>query len=381
MSATNPIFTLNYSAEAGAEADLALLLYDQCGQLLQVCFDGKSCPAITHSGDAQGSADHESAAIDFAKMSANVAFVVIAVALNGKNRDLLKSFSVLNLNCSQLSYYVNLLALSSTSPTPVHNFAPILLKRIPGTVFFQGVPMNAMDNVVGGESGLKHVWQVAEFVLKTQIPPLLWNQVSHSHVEVLALKAKQTVSIFSPHASAASTVHFFGLGWSPDKDGVDLDVHAYAIDVETRNCEHIYFNNKSSKDGALSLDGDDRTGDGIEGADDERLFTILNRVKRAVDFIFIMIRIYKKNNSHWPTFAEVKNEFCRAADSNGTTIVRFALDGKDNLANSHNVVMCVLRRDSQASDTWTMQAIGEPISESAFESEASVTKELLRKFN
>ena len=360
MSVPRPTLTLAYNSLNNSEPDLALLLYDSFGQLLQVCFDGKSCKAISHSGDSKTSSGGESATIDFHEMPAAVAYIVVAVALNSTNP--LCSFSLLRLYSAELQYQVDLLALASTSPTPVHNFAPLLLKRVPGTVGFVGMPMNAMDNLQGGEAGLANIWRVSEFLLQTQIAPAMWNQVKHSHVELYALKSKQSVAI------QPQVVNFFGLGWSPSaKDEIDLDTHAYLIDFETKSVEHIYFNNKHSKDGAVNLDQDDRNGDGEEGADDERMFISLDRVNSKIDVIFIVIRIYDKPGV-LHTFDQVKGEFCRAADAKGNTIVRFALDGEKKYASRRNVVMCALRRDSKQSNNWNMQAIGESLQESDFNS-------------
>ncbi len=386
MSVPSPTFSISFASLDNSESDLAILLYNGYGQLLQVCFNKKTCAGVTHSGDKKLNGS-ESATIQFSLLQANVAFIIIAVSPNCQ--DPRRSYSKLQLFCPELQYQVDLLALASTSPTAVHNFVPLLMQRVPGTVGFQGVPLNAMDNVNGGQSGLDHIAAIADFVLQSLIPKEVWSQVPHSNVELHSLQKNQSTLIQSKNLG---TLSFIALGWSPlkDKDGnpvADLDAHAYAIDLDAKPNDphakplvHYFFNNKGSDSEGIRLDEDDRTGDGEEGKDDERIFLRLSRVKKA-DIIFIVIKIYvdkKKDIMTVPTFKHVKNEFCRAADENENTIVRFALDGESKFADSRNVVMCALIRDKKDSSVWTLKAIGHSLPENCFHSESTVYSELLK---
>jgi len=367
MSVTRPSFHISYAAADNvSEANLAFLLYDQNGQLLQICFGKKSCPAINMLDGT----------IDFEKMQASVVFIIVAVALNGSR------FSRLELFSAELQFRQGLMALMTTSPSPVHNFAPLLLKRIGGTVAFQGIQVNAMDNVVGNAGGIANIWRLADFVLQSQIPPHIWAQFPHSHVELLALKQKQKVSL--PRAVLGQdedqAISFFGLGWSPDKRyNVDLDAHVYTIDSDRRKIvDHVFYNNKTSKDSAFRLDGDDRTGDGKEGDDDERIFVSLDRVSHSINVVFIVIRIHNDGKHNCPTFAQVKNEFCRVADKSRQTVLYFSLDGVQKFEGARNVVMCALCRDAMDMAVWNVQAIGESVEESLFSDDKKIHEALVK---
>lgn len=401
-----PTFTLEWTTKNIRETrdvDLAMLLYNAFGQLLQVCCDAdqRSFAAISHSGDNRDG--KEAATIDFTAMPANVQFVLVAVTVplpdGGAKEKLHEVFSDIVLHCAQLNYRCSLLQLVAPPAAPAaaaacHNFLPLICARLGNTPTFHIQPVNAIDNLPNSRGGLEHVWRVAEFVLQQCVDPVLWREVPHSHVELLKLKKNQTVLLptLIPKPSGVKTLidtpmakfaplHLIGLGWSPNarpNESFDVDLHAFSLDVDTKRVvDHVFFREKKSKDGALQLSGDDRTGDGDDNDDDEQLFVTLEKVDAKIDVIFIVIQIFTGQ-----TFGRVSNEFCRAVDQNGNEMVRFALDKESKFDDAQAAVMCVLRRGWSAADgknaMWTMNAIGEPITRSQVADDKTAYATLVR---
>lgn len=413
-----PTFTLEWATKKAGEkrdVDLAMLMYNTFGQLLQVCFDAdeQAFSAITHSGDNRDG--KEAATIDFTAMPANVQFVLVAVtvppppttsgsggksAVSTTKEHLHDVFSDIVLHCAQFNYRCSLLQLVSSSPVPAatcHNFLPLICARLGNTPTFHIRPVNAIDNMPDSCGGLEHVWRIAEFVLQQCIDPVLWAEVPHSHVELLKLKKNETVrlptkmpppsgkktliSTPSPAAVAFAPLRLIGLGWSPNArpgESFDVDLHAFTLDVDTKSViDHVSYRDKRSGDGALQLSGDDRTGDGDDKADDEQLFVSLKHVNSKIDAIFIVVQIFTGQ-----TFGRVSNEFCRAVDENGNEMVRFALDKEKKFENAQAAVMCVLRRDPTAKGkdggAWVMNAIGEPITRNDVADDKTAYKTLVK---
>lgn len=73
----------------------------------------------------------------------------------------------------------------------------------------------------------------------------------------------------------ANDCFYFGLGWETK---ADLDTHVYGLSANGSEIYHVYFGNKKSLDGAVSLDQDDRSGDGKAGMTTKLLKLRLTRL-------------------------------------------------------------------------------------------------------
>jgi tellurium resistance protein TerD len=146
-----------------------------------------------------------------------------------------------------------------------------------------------------------------------------------------------------------------GLGWNDC--GMDLDVIAFILDNSSGKpvCKSeenfIFFNNKNPAHGAISHNGDNRTGAG-EG-DDESLnidFTKLSALS-GNDEVAIFVIVYSPDNG---TFDKLSEAFVRIVDTNGKEICRYDM-------NTSFPGMCALQVGSfskEPSGDWKFSAIG-----------------------
>jgi tellurium resistance protein TerD len=154
-----------------------------------------------------------------------------------------------------------------------------------------------------------------------------------------------------------------GLGWDPSgAPGVsfDLDSSAFLLDTSGKvvsDSHFIFFNNKTSPDGAVIGAEDDRTGDSSDG-DDEIINIALDRVESSVESIAICVDIHDADEKG-QNFGEVRDAFVRIVDvRTNDEIVRYDLTG--DYSRSNAIVFGILRR---VSGDWEFQAIGEGYSE------------------
>lgn len=146
-----------------------------------------------------------------------------------------------------------------------------------------------------------------------------------------------------------------GLGWEVrDKEGGDFDLDASALMVAANrrvlSDDHfIYFNNRTSPEGAVIHQGDNLTGDG-EG-DDEKIRVSLNKVPADVDAIVFTVTIYKQGQ----TFGQIRNAFVRLVNcADGKELVRYDL--REDFSVETAIVFGELYRDGAA---WKFRAVGQ----------------------
>ncbi|MBN8547406.1 MAG: TerD family protein [Ignavibacteria bacterium] len=122
---------------------------------------------------------------------------------------------------------------------------------------------------------------------------------------------------------------FVGLGWDTKNDGgpdIDCDVAVLMLGENGKFPDDEYFvfyNNKTSPDGAVIHSGDNRTGAG-EG-DDEAIHIDLNRVSSKVVQIIFCVVIHEAEEKGL-SFDQVENSFIRVVDRNSNSeICRYVL--------------------------------------------------------
>jgi tellurium resistance protein TerD len=146
----------------------------------------------------------------------------------------------------------------------------------------------------------------------------------------------------APNVSAVTV----GLGWDvrqTDGAAFDLDASAFVVgqnDKVLSDAHFIFYNNKSTPDGAVIYGGDNRTGDGA--GDDETIkidFAKLGAdVKKVVVAVTIHEGVERRQN-----FGSVSNAYARVLDNaDGKELARFDLS-EDGSANTSLIFVEVYR--------------------------------------
>ena len=177
----------------------------------------------------------------------------------------------------------------------------------------------------------------------------------------LSLQKGQTLSLTKQNGESLTNVRL-GLGWdsaAPAKKGffgrtktveIDLDASAIMFDAKGRHLDTVFFNQLTSKDGAIHHTGDNLTGAG--DGDDETMMVNLPAVSPAVQNIVFVITSYSQQ-----TFDMVENAFCRVIDDSvagSPEVARYSLT-----ESGKNTAM-VMSKLSRTGNAWTFQAIGTP---------------------
>lgn len=177
----------------------------------------------------------------------------------------------------------------------------------------------------------------------------------------LSLQKGQSLSLTKQNGESLTNVRL-GLGWDsavPAKKGffggtktveIDLDASAIMFDAEGKHLDTVFFNQLTSKDGAVRHTGDNLTGAG--DGDDETMMVNLPAVSPAVQNIVFVITSYSQQ-----TFDMVQNAFCRVIDDSvagSPEVARYSLT-----ESGRNTAM-VMSKLSRTGSTWTFHAIGMP---------------------
>lgn len=120
-----------------------------------------------------------------------------------------------------------------------------------------------------------------------------------------------------------------GLGWDVNTTGgkdFDLDALVFMVDANGRVPEtkhFVYFGNLTSKDGAVRLSGDNRTGQG--DGDDEVVTVDLDKVSPEIQRMIFAVSIYEAKERR-QNFGQVRNAFIRLVNEDtNEQICRFDL--------------------------------------------------------
>jgi tellurium resistance protein TerZ len=178
----------------------------------------------------------------------------------------------------------------------------------------------------------------------------------------VSLTKGQKISLEKESGSGLSKV-IMGLGWDPvggffDKilklfgssgGNIDLDASCALFDANKTPIDFIWFRQLQSRDGSIVHTGDNLTGEGGEG-DDEQIIVELSKVPPAIKHL-----VFTVNSFQGQTFNQVKNAYCRLVDeSNNKEIARYTLSGGGN--HTAMVMAKLYRQDGD----WKMEALGTP---------------------
>jgi tellurium resistance protein TerD len=159
----------------------------------------------------------------------------------------------------------------------------------------------------------------------------------------------------APNVSAVTV----GLGWDvrqTDGAAFDLDASAFVIgqnDKVLSDAHFIFYNNKSSPDGAVIYGGDNRTGDGA--GDDETIRVDFAKLGADVKKVVVAVTIHEGVERR-QNFGSVSNAYARVLDdADGKELARFDLS-EDGSANT-SLIFVELYRGPQGDIK--VKAIGE----------------------
>ncbi|WIE81119.1 TerD family protein [Curtobacterium sp. MCSS17_016] len=146
-----------------------------------------------------------------------------------------------------------------------------------------------------------------------------------------------------------------GLGWDAAPRGlfgrtkeVDLDASAILLSGQ-KAIDIVYYGQLSSKDGAITHTGDNRTGDG--NGDDEQILINLAQLPEHIDTVVFVITSYTGQR-----FNEVQNVYARVNDvaSHDEEVARY------NLAEYGDTTGNVIAKFTRAGTGWKFTALGIP---------------------
>ncbi|WP_375485079.1 TerD family protein [uncultured Jatrophihabitans sp.] len=152
-----------------------------------------------------------------------------------------------------------------------------------------------------------------------------------------------------------------GLGWdarTTDGRAFDLDASAIVTDADGRavSDQHfIFFNNKTSPEGAVTHSGDNLTGEG--GGDDEQITVNLASLPAQAGKVVFPVSIYGADSadSNGQTFGQVRNAFIRVVNSaDSSELARYDLS--EDASTETAMVFGELYRNGEE---WKFRAIGQ----------------------
>lgn len=143
---------------------------------------------------------------------------------------------------------------------------------------------------------------------------------------------------------------FLGFGGGVRQESVDLDASCLLFDAGGNLVDTVWFRQLESRCNSIRHSGDDRSGGGEAGADNEQIIIDLGQVPSAVQTL-----IFTVNSFSGESFTGIPNAFCRLVDdANGSEVARLDLSLEGG---SHTgLIMTKLYRHN---NEWKMQAIGE----------------------
>lgn len=142
--------------------------------------------------------------------------------------------------------------------------------------------------------------------------------------------------------------------WSKPKIDIDSSV---IILGENNVCKNtVYFGNLEAYNGAILHNGDDLTGEGETGADDEQIEIYLDQIPKDIQILSIIINIFNAYSRH-QTFEQIANCFVHVTDmKSGKELVRYDIDGE--FSGMTGIFVADLERSG---NDWHFKAIGEGV--------------------
>lgn len=171
--------------------------------------------------------------------------------------------------------------------------------------------------------------------------------------ETVQLKQGQEVRIQFEDGSALNKI-YVGVGWDPAVTGSSMDVDSSVIVAGGRNYEVVYFGDKDHPSGCVHHHGDNVTGDGDYGGDDENISVNLDKVPANRDKLYFVLNIYDCV-ARGQNFSKVRNMFIRIDDpDSGTHLIEYRLE-----PSMGNYTAMIIGVAYKSGSDWMFKAIGE----------------------
>ena len=149
-----------------------------------------------------------------------------------------------------------------------------------------------------------------------------------------------------------------GLGWdarTTDGRAFDLDASAIVCDADGRvlSDQHfVFFNNRTSPEGAVVHSGDNLTGEG--SGDDEQITVTLGSLPAQAGRVVFPVSIYEADSAG-QTFGQVRNAFIRVVNSaDNNELARYDLS--EDASTETAMVFGELYRNGEE---WKFRAVGQ----------------------
>ena len=150
---------------------------------------------------------------------------------------------------------------------------------------------------------------------------------------------------------------FLGFGAGVRQESVDLDASCLLFDAAGNLMDTVWFRQLQSHCNSIRHSGDDRSGGGEAGSENERITIELNQVPATVQTL-----IFTVNSFTGEGFAGIPSAFSRLTDgASGAEVARFDLSLEGG--NYTGLIMTKLYRHNSE---WKLQAIGEHASGRTF---------------
>lgn len=151
-----------------------------------------------------------------------------------------------------------------------------------------------------------------------------------------------------------------GLGWDPAQGkstfDYDLDASAFMLGANKKLVSEqffVFYNNKTSPDGAVAAGEDDQSGTSTQGGDDETLEIDLDRVDQRVQEILVCVSIHDAEQRR-QNFGQVGNAFIRIVNRQDSEEL-----AKYELAEDFSVETAVeFGRIYRRENKWRFEAVG-----------------------
>ncbi|CAM3545460.1 TerD family protein [Deinococcus saxicola] len=174
----------------------------------------------------------------------------------------------------------------------------------------------------------------------------------------MAVSLKKGGNVSLSKEAPGLTAITVGLGWDPratDGKEFDLDASAFTLKADGKvraDGDFIFYNNKTSSDGSVVHNGDNRTGEG-EG-DDETIDIDLSKVPAEVDKVAIAVTI-DEADTRGQSFGQVGGAFIRVMNKDGgAEIARYDLS--EDYSTETAVIFGEIYRNGA---DWKFRAVGQ----------------------
>ena len=153
-----------------------------------------------------------------------------------------------------------------------------------------------------------------------------------------------------------------GLGWNPratDGKAFDLDAVAFLVDANgkvTQDKDFIFYNNVTDASGAVTDNGDNRTGEG--DGDDEVISVDITKVPENIEKVIFAVTIHE-GQQNGQNFGQVDKAYIRVINKNNNDeeLARFDLSEDGSVETA--MIFGELYRHS---GEWKFKAVGQGFS-------------------